>query len=328
VALQYRAEFDAAVTFSNGGGLQAQGFRVDVPHADVTEAEIAALFVAACNLLMVDRVELSGVRIFAEQHKGTRGGPSDASTGPPRPAAPTRWVELSHVIAAGMTTYPGLPGPEITPYMTRAQSREHYAEGIEFAIDRLSMIGNTGTYLDSPFHRYADGTDLAGLPLERLADLPAVVVRTIGSGVRGVDVGALAALDVAGRAVLLHTGGDRHWATPEYAIDAPYLTRDGAAWLVGHGAALVGIDAVNIDDMSEQAQGERPAHSLLLAAGIPIVEHLTGLDQLPPTGARFTAAPPRVAAVGTFPVRAYAAVPAYEPHDHLRSGGWLPTTGA
>jgi arylformamidase len=328
VALQYRAEFDAAVTFSNGGGLQAQAFRVDVPHGDVTEAEIAALFVAACNLLMVDRVELSGVRIFAEQHKGTRGGPSDASTGLPRPATPTRWVELSHVISAGMTTYPGLPGPEITPHLTRAQSRQNYAEGTEFAIDRLSMVGNTGTYLDSPFHRYGDGTDLAGLPLERLADLPAVVVRTIGGGVRGVGVGALAALDVAGRAVLLHTGGDRHWATPEYAVDAPYLTRDGAAWLVDHGAALVGIDAVNIDDVSERARGERPAHSLLLAAGIPIVEHLTGLAELPPTGARFTAAPPRVAAFGTFPVRAYAAVPAYEPHDHLRSGGWLPTIAA
>jgi kynurenine formamidase len=326
--VQYRAEFDAVVTFTNGGGLQAQAFRVDAPHADVTESELAALFVAACNLLMVDRVELSGVRIFAEQHKGTRGGPSDASTGPSRTAAPTRWVELSHVIDAGMITFPGLPGPEITPYLTRAESRARYAEGTEFAIDRLSMVGNTSTYLDSPFHRYADGTDLAGLPLERLADLPAVVVRTIGSGVRGVGVGALAALDVAGRAVLLHTGGDRHWATPEYAVDAPYLTRDGAAWLVDHGAALVGIDAVNIDDMSEQAGGARPAHSLLLAAGTPIVEHLTGLEELPPTGARFTAAPPRVAAFGTFPVRAYAAVPAYEPHDHLRSGGWLPSTVA
>jgi arylformamidase len=327
VALQYRAEFDAAVTFSNGGGLQAQGFRVDVPHGDVTEAEIAALFVASLRLLMVNRVDLSRVRIFAEPHKGTPGGPSDVTTEPPIRLRP-RWVELSHVISAGMVTYPGLPGPEITPHLTRAASRANYAEGTEFAIDRLSMIGNTGTYLDSPFHRYADGTDLAGLPLERLTDLPAVVVRMVGSGERGVDVGALAALAVAGRAVLLHTGGDRHWGTPEYAVDAPYLTRDGAAWLVDHGAALVGIDAVNIDDISPQGGGERPAHSLLLAAGIPIVEHLTGLAELPPSGARFTAAPPRIAAFGTFPVRAYAAVPADEPHDHRRSGGWLPATAA
>ena len=170
------------------------------------------------------------------------------------------------------------------------------------------MIGNTGTYLDSPYHRYPDGPDLAGLPLAGLVDLPATVVRTAGSTVRAVDVTALAAVEVRGRAVLLHTGGDRHWGTPAYAVDAPYLTEAGARWLVEHGARLVGIDSVNIDEAV--AGGSRPAHTLLLAAGIPIVEHLTGLDQLPPTGARFTAAPPRVAGFGTFPVRAYAWIPA------------------
>jgi arylformamidase len=293
--LQYRAEFDATVTFRNGGGLQAQGFRVDVPHADVTEAEVAALFLAACRLLLVDRVTLSGVRIFADPHLGTPGGPSEPGR---------RWVELSHVISAGMTTYPGLPVPEITPHLTREASRGVYAPGTEFAIDRISMIGNTGTYLDSPFHRYGDGTDLAGIPLERLVDLPAVVVRTVGGGVRGVGVDALKSLSVAGHAVLLHTGGDAHWGTPEYAVEAPFLTGEGAQWLIDHGAALVGIDSVNIDDSSPATGGTRPAHSLLLGAGIPIVEHLTGLASLPPTGARFTAAPPRVAAFGTFPVRA------------------------
>jgi arylformamidase len=318
--LQYRAEFDAAVTFLNGGGLQAQRFRVDVPRDDVSEAELAALFVAACHLLMVERVELSGIRVVAEPHRGTHGGPSDATAALPRPGAATRWVELSHVIEAGVTTYPGLPAPEITPHLTREASRGTYAPGTEFAIDRISMVGNTGTYLDSPYHRYADGTDLAGLPLERLADLPAVVVRTVGGGARGVGAGALAALDLAGRAVLLHTGGDAHWGTPRYAVDAPYLTREAAEWLVDRGAALVGIDAVNIDDIAPGGTGERPAHTLLLAAGIPVVEHLTGLAEVPPTGARFTAAPPRVAAFGTFPVRAYAGVPAYEPHDHARGG--------
>jgi kynurenine formamidase len=225
------------------------------------------------------------------------------------PSDRTAWVELSHVISAGMITYPGLPGPEITPHLTREDSRATYAEGTEFAIDRISMVGNTGTYLDSPYHRYADGADLAGLPLERLADLPAVVVRTAGGEARGVDVDVLAPLDVAGRAVLLHTGGDRHWGTPRYVEDAPYLTAAGATWLAEHGAALVGIDAANIDDIAPGNGGVRPAHSILLAAGIPVVEHLTGLAGLPPTGARFTAAPPRVAAFGTFPVRAYAAVP-------------------
>lgn len=220
-----------------------------------------------------------------------------------------RFVELSHVITAGLVTYPGLPGPEITPHLTREASRTVYAPGTEFAIDRISMLGNTGTYLDSPFHRYADGGDLAALPLERLADLPAVVLRTVDGGERGVDVGALAGLEVAGCAVLLHTGGDKHWATPEYAVDAPYLTEAGARWLIDHGATLVGIDAVNIDDTSPASGGARPAHTLLLGAGIPVVEHLTGLAELPATGARFTAVPPRVAGFGTFPVRAYATLP-------------------
>ncbi|GID96390.1 cyclase family protein [Amorphoplanes digitatis] len=316
--LQYRAEFDATVTFSNGGGLQAQGFRVDVPSADTTEAEISALFLAACRLLLVDTVALSGVRIFADPHLGTPGGPSEPGR---------RWIELSHVISAGMTTYPGLPGPEITPHLTREASRGVYAPGTEFAIDRITMVGNTGTYLDSPFHRYGDGTDLAGIPLERLVDLPAVVVRTIGGGARGVDVPALEGRSVAGRAVLLHTGGDAHWATPGYAVDAPYLTGAGAQWLIDNGAALVGIDAVNIDDTGPDAAGARPAHTLLLGAGIPIVEHLTGLANLPPAGGRFTAAPPRVAAFGTFPVRAYASVPATEPHGPV-PGGRLPASGA
>ena len=317
MALQYQAEFDATVAFSDGGGLAARRFRIDVPRGDVTEAEIAALFVTSLHLRAVERVDLTGIRIFAEPKVVLAPAPSRM-----------RWVELSHVISAGMVTYPGLPGPEITPHLTREASRANYAEGTEFAIDRLSLVGNTGTYLDSPFHRYAGGTDLAGLPLERLADLPAVVVRAVGGGVRGVGVDALADYTVAGCAVLLHTGGDRHWGTPEYAADAPYLTRDGAAWLVDHGAALVGIDAVNIDDISPDAHGERPAHSLLLAAGIPIVEHLTGLAELAPTGARFTAAPPRLAGFGTFPVRAYALVPAEEPHDHRRTAGWLPTITA
>jgi arylformamidase len=225
-------------------------------------------------------------------------------------AASTRLVELSHVITEGMTTFPGLPGPEMTRHLTREASRSHYAPGTEFEIGRISMVGNTGTYLDSPYHRHADGADLARLPLTALADLPAVVVRVTGSASRGIGVGALAALDVAGCAVLLHTGWDRHWGTPVYGDPAPYLTGDGAAWLVEHGARLVGIDSVNVDDHSPDAKGERPAHTQLLAAGIPVVEHLTGLEQLPVTGARFTAAPPRVAAFTTFPVRAFAVVPA------------------
>ena len=221
-------------------------------------------------------------------------------------AAGGRLVELSHVIRAGMITYPGLPGPEITPHLTREASREHYAPGTEFAIGRLSLVGNTGTYLDAPYHRYPDGADLSGVPLARTADLPAVVVRVTGAQQPGIDTAALAVLDVAGKAVLLHTGDDARFGTPAYAEGRHFLTRAGAAWLAGHDAALVGIDALNIDDT---ADAQRPAHTLLLAAGIPVVEHLTGLGQLPLTGARFTAAPLRIEGFGTIPVRAFARLP-------------------
>jgi kynurenine formamidase len=217
-----------------------------------------------------------------------------------------RLVELSHVIRNGMITYPGLPGPQINPYLTREASREHYAPGTEFAIDQLTLVGNTATYLDAPYHRFADGADLSAVALARTVDVPAVLVRVTGATQRSIDVGALAALDVRGKAVLLHTGDDDRFGTPAYASEPHFLTRSGAAWLADHGAALVGIDAINIDDT---ADGERPAHTLLLRAGIPIVEHLTGLDQLPPTGARFTAVPLRIEGFGTIPVRACARVP-------------------
>jgi len=302
---EYRASFDATVSFSNGGDIAVHGFRVDVPAADIDEAGIAALFVASLGLLMTDSVELRNVQIFAEPHKGTRGGPSERGTG--TPAQGGRLVELSHVIRPGMVTYPGLPAPEITPFLTREASRETYAPGTEFAIDRITMVGNTGTYLDSPYHRFADGADLSAVSLERSVDLPAAVVRLSGSRRRDIDARALAAVDVRGKAVLLHTGDDARFGTPEYSADAHFLTRDGAAWLAEHDAALVGIDAINIDDT---ADGERPAHTVLLAAGIPVVEHLTGLAQLPPTGASFTAVPLRVQGLGTVPVRAFARLPA------------------
>jgi kynurenine formamidase len=300
----YRASFDATVRFSNGGDLTVHGFRVDLPTVGTGRDEIAALFLASLGLLMTESAALTNVRVFAEPHKGTRGGPSDH--GPSPAAAGGRLVELNHVIRAGMITNPGLPGPQITPYLTREASRELYGPGTEFAIDQLTMIGNTGTYLDAPYHRYPDGADLSGIPLDRTVDRPAVVVRVGGAAQRAIDVGALAAHEVAGAAVLLHTGDDAGFGTPAYAEDPHFLTRAGAAWLAGHGAAVVGIDAVNIDDT---ADAQRPAHSLLLAAGVPIVEHLTGLDQLPPTGARFTAVPLRVEGLGTVPVRAFARLP-------------------
>lgn len=219
------------------------------------------------------------------------------------PAPRRRLVELSHTIRHGMVTYPGVPGPEIADHLGREASRAHYAPGTEFHIPRISMVANTGTYLDTPFHRYAGGDDLAATPLAALADLEGLVLRA--PGVRAVDRDLLAPLPVRGRAVLVHTGWDRRFGTAQYGVDAPFLTRAAAEWLVAEGAALVGIDSVNIDDMGDPT---RPAHTLLLAARIPIVEHLRGLEALPPSGFRFHAAPPQVAGMGTFPVRAYAVV--------------------
>jgi kynurenine formamidase len=223
----------------------------------------------------------------------------------PGAAARRRLIELNHAIDVGMITYPGMPGPRIVPHLTREASRGHYAEGTEFAIDRIDLVGNTGTYLDSPFHRYADGVDLAAIELERIADVPVAVVDVSGSRTRGIEPVALADVEVAGRAVLLRTGWDVHWGTAHY-LDlhaAPFLTEAGASLLAESGAALVGIDSVNIDDASGNV---RPAHTILLGAGVPILEHLTGIEQLPPTGARLHAAPPRFHGFGTFPTRAYA----------------------
>jgi kynurenine formamidase len=214
-----------------------------------------------------------------------------------------RFVDLSHVIEHGMTTYPGLPGPVIDEHLSFEQSEAHYAPGTEFAIGRISMVANTGTYLDTPAHRYRDGHDLSGLSLERCAHLAAVVV---DAGAGAIGPGVFDGLPVQGAAVLLRTGWDRHWRTERYGDPVhPHLTEAGAEQLVRAGAALVGIDSVNIDDTTG---GKRPAHTVLLAAGVPVVEHLTRLDELPATGATFTAVPPAVRGLATFPVRAFAAL--------------------
>jgi kynurenine formamidase len=222
------------------------------------------------------------------------------------PTAPSRLVELSHVIRAGMVTYPGIPGPTIEAHLTREASRAHYARGTEFEIGRISLIGNTGTYMDAPYHRFADGGDLSTIPLTATVDLRAIVVRAAADARHGIEPADLAAYDVRGAAVLLHTGDDERFGTPAYAEDPHFLTEAGAQWLIERGAALVGIDAVNIDDIADAA---RPAHTRILAAGIPLVEHLTGLGQLPPSGARFTAVPLRIEGLGTIPVRAFARLP-------------------
>lgn len=215
-----------------------------------------------------------------------------------------RLLDLSHPIEHGMTTYPGLPAPVITDYLTREASRPRYESGTEFQIGEIRMVANTGTYLDTPAHRYPDGFDLSELPLERVANLPGLCLAGGGTGAVGPEI--LGGADVAGRAVLFSTGWDRHWRTEQYGDPShPYLSAALATRLAEEGAGLVGIDSVNIDDTSG---GVRPVHSTLLAAGIPIVEHLTGLEQLVGTSFRFFAVPPKVKGMGTFPVRAWALV--------------------
>jgi arylformamidase len=299
---EYRAHFDAEVQFVNGGRLTAEGFRLDLPSPDLSEAGIVELFVQHLGLALVGKVELRSMEIVEEAHKGSRG---IATT--PTPESRGQLVDLSHAVSAGLVTYPGIPAPTVAPHLTREASRSHYAGGTEFAIDVITMAGNTGTYLDSPYHRYADGRDLADLELETLVDLPVELFRLTDATERGIPAAVFQDRDLRGAAVLLHTGWDRHFGTRTYATGAPYLSAEAAAYLIKAGAVLVGIDSINVDDA--ETSRERPAHSQLLAAGVHVVEHLTNLSSVPPSGARFTAVPPKIRKFGTFPVRAFARLP-------------------
>jgi kynurenine formamidase len=217
--------------------------------------------------------------------------------------ADRRLVDLSHPIESGMTTYPGLPAPVVTDFWSRESTRGRYAEGTTFQIGRIEMVANTGTYVDAPFHRFEEGADVGSLPLEKLANLPGLLVDATARSDRGIEQSFFAGKELRGQAVLVRTGWDAYWRTPRYGEGHPFLIRGAVELLVREGAALVGIDSLNIDDA---ADGARPAHTLLLGAGIPIVEHLRGLDTLPAMGFRFSAIPPPVRGMGSFPVRAFA----------------------
>jgi arylformamidase len=292
-----RVKFDFEVTFSNGGGVQGQGFRLDIDGDDIDDAALADYIVRDLRLLMVDSVRILNKEIIAEPHKRS-GVTTLADTGAER-----RIIDLSHTVEDGMITYKGLPAPIICDYLSREQSHANYAEGTEFQIGKIEMVSNTGTYLDSPFHRFADGRDLSELDLASLTNLDAVAVHLTGMTGRAIGHEALGALDVRGKAALIHTGWDAHWRTDQYFEGHPYLTEDAAVWLRDAGAVLVGVDTYNIDDITD---GRRPVHTTLLRADIPIVEHMTGLGHLPEAGFRFTAVPPKVKGMGTFPVRAHA----------------------
>ena len=213
----------------------------------------------------------------------------------------TQLIDVSHVVEQGVVTYKGLPAPIICDWMSREASRQRYAHGTEFQIGKIEMVANTGTYVDSPFHRYENGKDLADLPLESVANLECLVVR-LPANITAIDDVPLTAARVHGKAVLFHTGWDRHWRTDAYFEHHPHLTARAAEWLVKAGAALVGIDSFNIDST---ATGERPVHSTLLGRDVPICEHMRGLAAVPDEGGRFSAAPVKVRGFGSFPVRAF-----------------------
>lgn len=216
-----------------------------------------------------------------------------------------RLIDLSHAVEHGLVTYPGLPAPVICDYLSREASRAHYAPGCEFHIGRIDMVANTGTYLDSPFHRFESGKCLADLPLESVAELEAVVIRPETGESRAISARWFESVECKDRAVLVNTGWSRHWGTERYFSGHPFLTADAAELLRGRGAALVGIDSLNIDSTDD---GTRPVHTILLGADILVCEHLCNLEGLPASGFTFSAAPVKVRAFGTFPVRAYASL--------------------
>jgi arylformamidase len=287
-----RVLFDFAVEFSNGGGIQGQEFRLDIDGDTIDDAALADYIVRDMRLLMVKQVHILRKEVIAERHK--RSDPSRRLL-----------IDVSHTVEDGMITYKGLPAPIICDYLSREASRRLYDEGTEFQIGKIEMVANTGTYLDSPFHRFADGKDLAALDLAALADLDCVMVRVASRSERAITPDAFAGLSLRGKAVLVHTGWDRHWRSDQYFEGHPFLTAETAQLLVDAGATLVGIDSYNIDDT---ADGRRPVHTTLLGAEIPIVEHLCGLQHLPDQGSRFFAVPVKVKGFGTFPVRAFAIV--------------------
>ena len=289
-----RVRFDFEVDFSNGGGIQGQDFRLDIEGEDIGEEELADYIVRDMRLLMVGEVRILGKQIIEEPHKRDT---------PARDGGLI--IDLSHAVEDGMITYRGLPAPVICDYLSREESRSHYAEGTEFHIGNIEMVANTGTYVDAPFHRFADGRDLAELQLSSLADLDTLVVRHDTGRGRAVDRDAFEGLDVTDKAVLVNTGWDANWGTDAYFEGHPYLTAGAARFLADSGATLIGIDSLNIDDTDD---GRRPVHTVLLGEEIPIVEHMRGLENLPDRGARFFAVPVKVRGLGTFPVRAFGLV--------------------
>jgi len=288
-----RVVFDFEVTFTNGGGIQGQDFRLDIDGDTITDKELADYIVNDMQLLMVGKVDIINKYYITEAHKRK----------PVNIKADEKLIDLSHTIFDGLITYKGLPAPIICDYLSREQSRANYEEGTEFQIGKITLVTNTGTYIDCPFHRFEHGKDLSEVALEQFADLDAITINAKDAFEIGKEY--FTGKELRNKAVLVFTNWAKHWNTELYFENHPYLTEEAALYLKECQVKLVGIDSHNIDDTCGKS---RPVHTILLGAEILITEHMCNLDKLPESGYKFNAVPPKFKGAGTFPVRAYASL--------------------
>lgn len=289
-----RVKFDFEIYFTNGGSIKGQGFRLDISGDNISDKELADYIVADLRLLMVGQTKILNKVIFEEQHKRK---PINENI------KADLLIDLSHTIEHGLVTYKGLPAPIVCDYLSRENSKQFYEEGTEFQIGKIEMVTNTGTYIDCPFHRFENGKDLSEVALKFFVDLDATVISVPFSETLAITNDHLKNYEIRNRAVLIHTGWDRHWNTENYYENHPYLTKEAAKYLRDCNVKLVGIDSHNIDNTLGKS---RPVHTILLGAEILIVEHLCNLYLLPKDGFIFSAIPPKFKGIGTFPVRAMA----------------------
>ncbi len=288
-----RVVFDFEIEFTNGGGIQGQDFRLDIEGEEISDKELADYIVQDLRLLMVGKVNILNKFYINEKHKRL----------PINVQEDEMLIDLSHTIFDGLITYKGLPAPVICDYLSREKSREFYGAGTEFQIGKIKMVSNTGTYIDCPFHRFANGKDLSEVDLEAFVDIDAITINAANTIEVGIDY--FKAKEIHNRAVLVYTGWSKNWNTEKYFENHPYLTKEAAEYLRDCTVKLVGIDSHNIDDTKGRS---RPVHTTLLGAEILIAEHLCNLNKLPENNYLFSAVPPKFKGVGTFPVRAYAKV--------------------
>jgi kynurenine formamidase len=292
--MEKRVKFDFEIYFTNGGGIKGEDFRLDIFGENISDKELADYIVDDLRLLMVGEAKILNKEILNEPHKSKPINDKEESEA---------FVDLSHTIEHGLVTYKGLPAPIVCDYISRENSKKIYEEGTQFQIGKIEMVTNTGTYIDCPFHRYENGKDLSEITLDCFTDLDAIVITVPFSETLEITADYLKNYEIRNRAVLIHTGWDRHWNSDNYYENHPYLTACAANYLKVCGVKLVGIDSHNIDNTSGNS---RPVHTILLGAEILIVEHLCNLNQLPQEGFIFSAIPPKFKGLGTFPVRAMA----------------------